>query len=47
VPDFSERLFYVSGPEPMVQGISRLLVKMGLSRRRIRRDFFPGYSETH
>ena len=46
IPDFAERVFYISGSEPMVQGISKMLVAMGILRRRIRRDFFPGYSET-
>jgi ferredoxin-NADP reductase len=46
IPDFAERTFYISGPEPMVQGISKSLVGLGVSRRRIKRDFFPGYSET-
>jgi len=42
VPNWEERLFYVSGSEPMVQGVSKALNKMGV--RKIQRDFFPGYS---
>ncbi|MEX0649810.1 MAG: oxidoreductase [Candidatus Andersenbacteria bacterium] len=45
IPDFTERLFYISGPEGMVQGLSKMLVGMGVSRRQIRRDYFPGYAE--
>ncbi len=46
VPDWPERLFYVSGPEPMVQAMAKVLMGMGIARKRIRRDYFPGYSET-
>jgi glycine betaine catabolism B len=45
VPDFTTLLFYVSGPEPMVQGVSKILAGMGIARRQIKRDYFPGYAE--
>lgn len=44
VPDASERIFYISGPEPMVEGISKTLLDMGIPDRHIRRDYFPGYA---
>jgi glycine betaine catabolism B len=44
VTDYQERLFYVSGPEPMVQGILKILEEMGLDKDQIKRDFFPGYT---
>ncbi|MBI4022394.1 MAG: oxidoreductase [Candidatus Andersenbacteria bacterium] len=43
VPDFAERLFYLSGPEPMVHSMADILRGMGVPRRRIKRDYFPGY----
>ncbi|MBI3250888.1 MAG: RnfABCDGE type electron transport complex subunit D [Candidatus Andersenbacteria bacterium] len=43
VPDFRERLFYISGPEPMVQSIIKIIRNIGVSRRYIKRDYFPGY----
>lgn len=43
VPDFAERLFYLSGPEPMVRSMADLLTRMGVPQRRIKRDYFPGY----
>jgi len=43
VPDWPERLFYVSGPEPMVKAMEKILQNMGVPRNRIVRDYFPGY----
>lgn len=42
VPDFRERLFYLSGPPQMVRGQERMLKRMGVRRRQIKKDFFPG-----
>jgi glycine betaine catabolism B len=44
VPDFAERLFYISGPQPMVAGLSDILRGMGVSRDHIKTDFFSGYA---
>lgn len=44
VPDLLSQLFYVSGPEPMVEALSQLLGEMGVPRSNIRQDFFPGYT---
>jgi len=43
VPDWSSRWFYVSGPEPMVRSVIRELRSLGVSRHRIKRDYFSGY----
>lgn len=45
VPDFASRMFYVSGPEPMVEAFGKMLRGMGLDKTNIKRDFFPGYTE--
>lgn len=45
VPDWKKRIFYISGPQPMVEAFKRMLTKMGA--RRVKTDFFPGYTETH
>lgn len=45
VPDYKNRLFYVSGPQLMVKNIENLLLVMGLSKKNIKTDFFPGYTE--
>jgi ferredoxin-NADP reductase/Na+-translocating ferredoxin:NAD+ oxidoreductase RnfD subunit len=42
VPDFRERVFYISGPQAMVAAERRLLRRMGVPFWRIRTDFFPG-----
>ncbi len=42
VPDYKSSVFYVSGPSAMVASFEELLVKMGVSKRQIRTDFFPG-----
>jgi ferredoxin-NADP reductase/Na+-translocating ferredoxin:NAD+ oxidoreductase RnfD subunit len=47
VPDFKERTFYISGPEPMVEIFEKMLGKMGLKKSQVKRDYFPGYSETY
>ena len=39
-----ERIFYVSGPQAMVRAIRKTLRDMGVSRQRIKVDFFPGFS---
>jgi ferredoxin-NADP reductase len=44
LPDYQERLFYVSGPYPMVAAITSQLRAAGVPRRRIKTDFFPGYA---
>lgn len=43
VPDLPERICYLSGPPALVQSYRRSLRSAGLSRRRIRTDYFSGY----
>ncbi len=42
VPDYAERLFYVSGPPGMVDVMKVVLINLGISRFAIKTDFFPG-----
>ncbi len=42
VPDYAERLFYISGPPGMVDAMKRALIGLGVSRFSIKTDFFPG-----
>ncbi|MEQ1899771.1 MAG: hypothetical protein ABL866_03460 [Devosia sp.] len=44
LPDYRERTFYLSGPRAMVLRFRHVLGEMGVSRRRIREDFFPGFA---
>lgn len=47
VPDWQDRLFYVSGPEPMVEAFQKMLLGIGISKTNLKTDDFPGYTETH
>ena len=42
IPDFRERVFYLSGPWAMVTAFQRMLKDMGVARARIKVDYFPG-----
>lgn len=43
VSDWQERLFYLSGPRSMVDAFEDTLKKMGVKKRMIKTDFFPGF----
>lgn len=43
VPDYHERLFYVSGPHPMVKAMQAALKSLGVPDHNVKVDFFPGY----
>lgn len=45
VPDYQKRMFYISGPQPMVKIFEGILGKLGV--KKIKTDFFPGYTETY
>jgi ferredoxin-NADP reductase/Na+-translocating ferredoxin:NAD+ oxidoreductase RnfD subunit len=44
VPDYKDRMFYISGPRAMVLRFRRVLRELGVARSRIREDFFPGFA---
>ena len=43
VPDYKERMFYISGPHGMVTAFEDTLQKIGVKNSQIKTDFFPGY----
>ncbi len=43
VPDFKQRLFFVSGPPKMVLALSEAIVGLGVAGDRVKRDSFTGY----
>lgn len=43
VPDFKDRLFYLSGPNVMVDSYKALIKKIGIPNKNITTDYFPGY----
>jgi len=44
VPDFMERIFYLSGPHAMVVSAERVLRNLNIPKKQIKKDFFPGLS---
>ena len=45
MPDYMLKTYYISGPQLMVQSFEKLLLGMGVKKRKIITDFFPGYTE--
>jgi ferredoxin-NADP reductase len=44
IPDYRERMFYISGTHAMTNAFERTLRGMGVPRTRIKTDFFPGFA---
>ena len=44
MPDYAERLYYVSGPRAMVVKFEKVLSELGIAENRIKTDFFPGFA---
>lgn len=42
IPDFKERMFYLSGPNTMLESFEKTLKKIGVSH--IIKDYFPGFA---
>lgn len=42
--DLTKPIFYISGPEPMVESFEKMLGKLGVPDPHIKRDYFPGYT---
>lgn len=42
VPDYLERIYYLSGPPEMVRGCEQVLKNMHIRNDQIKKDFFPG-----
>jgi ferredoxin-NADP reductase len=43
LPDYAERVFYTSGPQPMVYAMKAILSEMGLPEEQIKQEYFTGY----
>lgn len=43
IPDYMERVFYISGPYGFVHAMESNLLQMGVPVRQIKTDYFPGY----
>lgn len=44
MPDWRERMYYISGPRSLVAAFEKTLSQMGIHRSRIKVDFFPGFA---
>lgn len=44
VQDTTSSFYYISGPQPMVLAIKKVLGDMGIQKSHIRTDYFPGYT---
>ncbi|HUO62017.1 MAG TPA: RnfABCDGE type electron transport complex subunit D [Candidatus Bathyarchaeia archaeon] len=44
IPDYLERSFYISGPQPMVRAIKEQLTDLGVPSHQIKLDYFFGYA---
>lgn len=43
IPDYKERIFYVSGSHGMVNGFEDTLKEIGIPNKQIKIDYFPGF----
>jgi len=43
IPDYSERIFYVCGPPPMITSMTAILTGLKIPKDHIKREFFSGY----
>jgi len=44
VPDYLNKVFYISGPHGMVDAFEKTLKDMGVPNSKIKIDFFPGFA---
>ena len=44
IPDYQERIFYISGPQAMVTAMKDQLSNLGIPAHQIKVDYFPGYA---
>jgi len=42
IPDYAERMYYLSGPPDMVRAYEQVLKRMYIKSSQIKKDFFPG-----
>lgn len=43
IPDYKQRMYYISGPHPMVTAYEDILKNLGISSSHIIIDYFPGF----
>lgn len=45
ITDYKNKIYYVSGPEPMVEDLIKMLKEMEISEENIKGDWFPNYKD--
>lgn len=43
IADYTEKIYYISGPVNMVKAIEDILTSIGLTEDKVKQDYFPGY----
>jgi ferredoxin-NADP reductase len=43
LPDYQENMYYTCGPPLMVEAMERLVESLGLSKEKLKREYFSGY----
>ena len=43
LPDYQQNMFYTCGPPPMIEAMEKLVVSLGLSNEKLKRELFTGY----
>lgn len=44
MPDYKERMYFISGPYSMITSFKDMLLSIGIPRSQIKTDFFPGFA---
>jgi ferredoxin-NADP reductase/Na+-translocating ferredoxin:NAD+ oxidoreductase RnfD subunit len=44
IPDYKDRMFYISGTHAMTNSFKEILITLGVPRSHIKVDFFPGFA---
>jgi ferredoxin-NADP reductase len=43
LPDYQENMFFTCGPPPMIEAMEKLVVSLGLTKEKLKRELFSGY----
>ena len=44
IPDYNERIFYISGTQSMVKAMQDILADLDVHRDHVKVDYFSGYA---
>jgi ferredoxin-NADP reductase len=47
IPDYNDTMFYTCGPPAMVEVMEKIIEKLGLTKDRLKREYFAGYTPEH